>query len=128
MRIRKPHPETCPRCPNRFSDVGCPFYLTGKEGLVEEKPSLGGPPETRILTGCIWHEGHLMRWISHMVAASNRPAAVLQEWRNDMLDKFADFGTRATTAEVIKALGRIPNGISPVQFPKGISLGKDNAK
>lgn len=116
---KKPHPETCPRCPHRFSDVGCPFYLTGREGLQEEKPTLAGPPDVRIITGCIFHEGHLMRWISHMVSAANRPAAVLQGWRNDMVDKFDDFARRATVAEVIKTLKPEPDSIAAMKLGDG---------
>ena len=113
---KKPHPQTCPRCPNRFSDVGCPFYLTGEEGLLEEKPVLGGPPEVRVIKGCIWHEGHLMRWISHMVAAANKPAAVLQGWRNDAMDKFDKFSERMTLAAVLEAIGPIPEGVRAIQL------------
>jgi hypothetical protein len=63
-----------------------------------------------------------MRWISHMISAANRPAAVLQGWRNDMTDQLSQFGTRANTAEIVKAFGQIPNGIKSVPLPEGITF------
>jgi len=117
MARKKPHPQTCPRCPHRYSDVGCPFYLTGDEGLVETKPGLaGGMPDTRIVKGCIWHEGHLMRWIGHMVQAANKPAAVLQGWRNDMVEKFDQFGRKVTFAAIMDSLGPIPEGVRAIEL------------
>lgn len=105
MSNRKtPHPKTCPRCPHKYSVDGCPFYLTGEEGLTEERQVLNGPTELRLITGCIWHEGHLMRWICQMVMAANKPAAVLQGWRNDMVKEFGKLANRVTYTEIAKTL------------------------
>lgn len=103
-RKREPHPETCPRCPNRYSEVGCPFWLTGKEGLQEERPVLAGPPDVRIITGCVWDEGHMLRWISHVVAASNRGAASIESFREDVTEALNKFADKVTAAAVIESI------------------------
>jgi hypothetical protein len=83
---------------------------------LEEKPTLSGPPDVKLITGCIWHEGHLMRWICHMVGAANKPSAVLQGWRNDMVEKFDQFGRRVTFAAIMDSLGPIQEGVRAIQI------------
>lgn len=79
---RKPHPETCERCPNRYSDRGCPFWIRPEDGVVEEQ--LNNPGTSRITTGCLFGDGHFTRWLIQIIAASNRPAAAVEMCKTEI--------------------------------------------
>ncbi len=72
-----PHPETCPRCPNRYSKTGCPFWL--EEPVTEDNIATG---ESRVITGCMIP--HIPRWIRASIVSGNRSAAALESTRNAM--------------------------------------------
>lgn len=83
MPRKSPHPETCERCPNRYSERGCPCWLRADHGLVETNIATG---EERITTGCMWD--HLPRWFANVIMASNRPAAAVESCRNEIARGF----------------------------------------
>lgn len=77
--FKKPtaHPETCDRCPNRFSERGCPCWV---KGVVETNPVTG---EVRATEGCFYQL--MPQWIVHVIQAANRPAAQLCQIRDQVL-------------------------------------------
>lgn len=78
MAQRKtPHPQTCERCPHRFSEVGCPCWVGPEAGLLETNIATG---EERMVTGCFY--AVLPRLLIHVIRASNRPAAAMESLRN----------------------------------------------
>jgi hypothetical protein len=79
---RKPHPETCERCPNRYSERGCPFWIKPEHGVVEEQ--INNPGTSRVTTGCLFGDGHFTRWLIQIVAASNRPAAAVEMCKTEI--------------------------------------------
>lgn len=91
------HPQTCERCPHRYSERGCPAWLSADNGFVEENPRTG---ETRVLTGCFYQVWP--RIMSYVVMAANRPAAVLQEWRNEMAQGLGRLSTAIEMATRIE--------------------------
>jgi len=94
---RKPHPETCERCPNRYSEHGCPAWVRAEQGIIEEDPNV--PGSARVTTGCMWP--HLPRWLAHGIAAGNRSAAAIESNRNAM-DKTLK-GFRSSVLAAIEA-------------------------
>ncbi len=75
----KPHPETCEKCPHRFSERGCPCWV---KGVVETNIQTG---EVRSSEGCFYQM--FPKWIVHVLQASNRPAAALESLRNEMVQR-----------------------------------------
>lgn len=94
---RKPHPHTCERCPNRFSDHGCPFYMTGEEGITEQD-TVNGVVVTRQMKGCIFTEGHLFRWLAHSVVSNAKSQAAVESTRNEMVKGMTLIGQQMTDA------------------------------
>lgn len=80
----KRHPLTCGPCPHKFNEDGCPFWLRAELGVVETKPD----GETRVFSGCQFYDGLLVRWLSHVIAAANRPAAAVESMRNEVAEGF----------------------------------------
>lgn len=80
---KKPHPQTCERCPHRYSKTGCPCWITPEHGFLEENVQTG---ETRIVQGCFYSV--IPKLMSHVVAAANRPAAAMESFRNETIRGF----------------------------------------
>ena len=78
--MRKPHPETCERCPNRYEKRGCPCWITEKHGFMETNIET---KEERLVTGCFYEV--MPKLMIHVIAAANRPAAAFESLRNEML-------------------------------------------
>ncbi len=76
---RKPHPETCERCPNRYSKTGCPCWIRQTAGFIESNIVT---KEERFITGCFYEV--MPKLFCHVIAASNRPAAAVEDMRNRM--------------------------------------------
>lgn len=81
MAKKQPNPHTCERCPHRYSEIGCPCWITAERGIVETDGQGG---EQRVTTGCMWE--HIPRWFAKGIACSNRPAAAIESLRNEMVD------------------------------------------
>lgn len=78
MTKRKPNPNTCEFCPHRFDgSPGCPVWVKPENGFLETNQS----GEVRTVQGCFYQV--IPKLMVHVVQASNRPAAVLQEMRNE---------------------------------------------
>lgn len=88
----KPHPKTCPQCPNRYTLRGCPHWITEAHGFEEENIQTG---EKRRVTGC--YHTVSVRMMDHVVQASNRPAAAVESTRNEIVKGFV-----RVTDQVIK--------------------------
>jgi hypothetical protein len=84
---RKPHPETCERCPHRYSKAGCPCWITEKNGFLETNIQTG---EERIVTGCFYEV--MPKLMMHVVQAANRPAAAVESTRNEIAQGFQEIG------------------------------------
>lgn len=101
--MRKPHPETCKRCPNRYSKVGCPCWITEKHGFLETNVQTG---EQRVVTGCFYEV--IPKLMMHVVQASNRPAAAVESTRNELVRGLDEIGRRV--ADLPKQLQITRNG------------------
>lgn len=77
-----PHPETCERCPNRYSKRGCPCWIGPEAGIFETNIET---KEERLVTGCFYQV--VVRLMSHVVRASNRPAAAVESFRNELVER-----------------------------------------
>lgn len=73
------NPQTCPKCPHRHSKLGCPAWVGAENTIMETNLQTG---DIRAVVGCFYQV--LPKLMVHVIQASNRPAAVLQEMRNDM--------------------------------------------
>lgn len=73
------NPQTCERCPHRNSKKGCPAWVGAENTVVETNLQTG---DVRAVTGCFYQV--MPKLMVHVIQASNRPASVLQEMRNDM--------------------------------------------
>lgn len=81
MFNKKPHPETCERCPHRFSETGCPAWIGPENGFMERQDATGAE---RLVTGCFYPI--VIRLMQHVIQAANRPAAAMNSWRNEMVE------------------------------------------
>lgn len=81
--MRRPHPETCERCPHRYRKAGCPCWITEKHGFLETHIQTG---EQRIVTGCFYEV--MPKLMMHVVQAANRPAAAVESTRNEIVRGF----------------------------------------
>lgn len=80
---KKPHPETCERCPHRYSSTGCPCWIGPQAGFVETNVVTG---EERFITGCFFQV--IPRLMVEVIKASNRPAAAVESTRNEIARGF----------------------------------------
>lgn len=71
------NPHTCAKCPHRHSKLGCPVWVEAENGFIETNDQ----GEMRTVQGCFYQV--IPKLMVHVVKASNRPAAVLQEMRNE---------------------------------------------
>lgn len=95
------HPETCPRCPNRYSKVGCPCWVSKSAGLLKMSPA----GETAFIEGCYYE---IMPWMMvEVIKASNRPAAAVESTRNEIVRGFQQltFAVATHGPEAFKQLG-----------------------
>lgn len=76
-----PHPQTCERCPHRFSPNGCPSWIGADVGLIEENDA----GEVRVVTGCYFQV--MPRLMIHVIRAANRPAAAMNSLRNEIVGR-----------------------------------------
>jgi hypothetical protein len=81
---RVPHPQTCEPCPQRYSEHGCPCWIDESYGLIETNIATG---EERLITGCYY--AVMPRLFKHVIAASNRPAAAVEDTRNEIVKGFS---------------------------------------
>lgn len=81
---KKPHPETCERCPHRYSERGCPAWVRPELGFTETNDLTG---EVRVLTGCFYEV--ILKVMVHIVRAANRPSVLLQELRTETGQAFS---------------------------------------
>lgn len=82
------NPQTCERCPHRHSKNGCPAWVDADHGFIEGNIATG---EQRVVTGCFYQV--VPKLMVHLVQASNRPAAVLQEMRNETAQAMGQIAT-----------------------------------
>lgn len=69
--------QTCERCPNKKSKLGCPAWIGAEAGIIETNVATG---EERQMEGCFYQV--IPRLMTHVIAASNRPAAAFEGLRN----------------------------------------------
>lgn len=72
--------ETCDSCPNKKAKNGCPCWIGPEQGLMETHVATG---QERLITGCFYQV--IPKLMYHVIAASNRPAAAMEELRNGMI-------------------------------------------
>lgn len=94
--MKKRNPKTCEKCPHAYSKIGCPCWIEPESGFMETNTQTG---EERIVQGCFFQV--LPRLMAHVVRASNRPAAALETWRNEMANGFAHIGDVMSTMKQI---------------------------
>lgn len=90
MFNKEPNPNTCEFCPHRYGK-GCPAWV--KPGSLMETNTV--TQEVRPVQGCFYQV--IPSLMTHVIAAANRPAAVIQEMRNDMV------GGMVTIAKIIES-------------------------
>lgn len=79
----KPHPETCEKCPNRYSSQGCPCWIGERAGFMKTNVQTG---EEAFVTGCFYQ---VIPWLMvEVIKASNRPAAAAESTRNEIVAGF----------------------------------------
>lgn len=83
-----PHPETCERCPHRYSEQGCPAWIGAQDAFMETNVQTG---DIRAVVGCFYHV--IPKLMVHVVQAANRTSSVAQEWRNDLVRGLAKVAT-----------------------------------
>lgn len=71
-----PHPQTCERCPNRYSERGCPCWMA-----VTETNEVTG--EVRARQGCFYQI--VLEWMATLATAGNRHAAATTSMRNELV-------------------------------------------
>lgn len=109
MSKKKPHPETCERCPNRYSEAGCPCWVTPQAGFVEKNVQ----GEERFITGCYYQV--MPRLMTYVLEAANRPAAAMEEVRNN-IEKYQEQESQ-NTSRVVNALKRIAEATTELPPP-----------
>lgn len=87
MPRKKRHPKTCAKCPHAHSNAGCPFWIEPENGFMETNIQTG---DERLVQGCFFQV--MPKLMAHVVRAANRPAAALENWRNEMSNGFAQIG------------------------------------
>lgn len=98
-RTRRTHnPQTCERCPNRFSEIGCPCWINVTE--TDE-----GTGAIRSRSGCFYQI--VAEWMTHLTKGMNRTAAGMHSARNALVMKHAEMaGAVLSLAEHVG----VPNG------------------
>jgi hypothetical protein len=111
--LKKRNPETCDRCPNMYSTVGCPCWIRPQDGFVETNEF---SHEERTVTGCFY--AVMPKLMVHVVKAANRPGASMDKLSTQVNGAFRLFlahqlGPEGLTkleqlGEMRKAIGKQP--------------------
>jgi hypothetical protein len=103
MALNYKHAFECSKCPGTNDENGCPVWTE----IIMENPRSG---DTKIQKGCLG--GMLPQLLIQVIQAANRPAAVMESTRNELVQALGNM-TDGITRTLSQQVNVLP--MSPVQ-------------